>query len=144
MIRRGRTAIAVIIILSGFAIIAGARLSWIGKRGHRPASGITDTAVTGLLHWSYQACKTYYNSFSFVVLVCGVLVILGGLFASRLLAGVFALIALIAAGLWLGLNASHYSSVNLIYQDLRIGAWLTVGGAIVAIIFAGFVRRRAL
>jgi hypothetical protein len=144
MIRRGRTAVAVIIILSGLAIIAGARLSWISKRGHRPASGITGTSVTGLLHWSYQPCVTYYSSFSFVVLVCGVLVVLGGLFASRLLAGLFALIALIAGALWLGLNASHFSSVSLTYQDLHIGAWLTAGGAIVAMIFSGLVRRRVL
>jgi hypothetical protein len=144
MIRRGRTAVAVIIILSGFAIIAGARLGWIGKRGHRPAAGITDTSVTGLLHWSYQPCKTYYSSFSFVVLVCGVLVVLGGLVASRLLSGFFALIALVAAGLWAGLNASHFSTVHLTYQDLRIGAWLTVGGAVVAMIFSGLVRRRVL
>jgi hypothetical protein len=142
MSKRGRTVVAVLIILCGLAIVAGSRLGWVKHAGSRPASGIQDTAVTGLLHWSYQPCNTYFNSFSFVVLLCGILVVLGALLASRMIVGLFALLTLLAGGLWIALNISHYKAANLAYQDLRIGAWLTFGGAIVALICWPFLRRR--
>jgi len=143
--RRGRRAgIAILVGLCGIAIVAGARLSWISHRGARPASGITGTSVTGLLTWSYRPCHTFVQSFSFAVIVAGVLVFLGGLLASRLIAGVFSFLALAAAGLWIGLIASHYSGVDLPASDLRIGAWLTVGGGIVGLAASSFLRRRRI
>ncbi len=128
--------------LCGIAIVAGARVGWVSARGARPASGITGTCLSGLLTWSYQPCKTFVNSFTFAVIVAGVLVFVGGLLASRLIAGLFAFLALVAAGLWIGLNASHYSQFDLPASDLRAGAWLTIGGGVIALIGSAFVRRR--
>lgn len=82
------------------------------------------------------------QSFSFAVIVAGVLVFVGGLLASRLIAGLFSFLALAAAGLWIGLNASYYSQVNLPAADLREGAWLTISGSIVALITSSFLRGR--
>jgi hypothetical protein len=144
MTRRGRTAVALLIILCGIAIIAGSRLGWLNHYGHVPAAGIKNTAFTGLLHLKYELCSTYFNSVSFVVLLCGALVIVGGVIASRLLAGLFSLIALLAGGLWLGLYISHYKGTSLPYQDVHLGAWLALGGAIVALISSPFLRRRRL
>jgi hypothetical protein len=48
-----------------------------------------------------------------VVVVVGILVLIGGLIASRLLAGLFSLVALAAPGLWIGLNATHYNPADI-------------------------------
>ena len=53
-------------------------------------------------------------------------------------------VALAGAGLWIGLNASHFSPIGLTSSDLRIGAWLTIGGALAGFIAAFFLRRRVV
>jgi hypothetical protein len=140
--KRRRAGVAVTVGLCGIAIVAGAKVGWVGARGTRPASGITGTSITGLLTWSYHATASFVSSFALVVIVAGVLVFLGGLLASRLLAALFAFVALAAAGLWIGLNASHYNAVNLPASDLRAGAWLTVAGGLIALISSAFLRPR--
>jgi hypothetical protein len=140
--RKRRAFVCVLVVLCGAAIIAGARLGWVTASGRRPASGITETSVAGLLHWSYQPCSTYFASFSFAILVAGALVVLAGLLASRFLAALFSLLALAGAGLWIGLNATHFSPISLTSSDLRIGAWLTIGGALVGFVSAFFLRTR--
>jgi hypothetical protein len=72
-----------------------------------------------------------------------VLVLLGGLAASRAVTGCFSLVALSAAGLWIGLNASHYAPTDLPYSDLPAGAWLAVAGGLVGLLSAFLLRRRA-
>jgi hypothetical protein len=139
-----RRAVGILIVICGIAIVAGARLRWLDARGQRPASGITGTSITGLLHWSYQPCQTFYTSFSFTVIVAGALVVIGGLVASKLLAGLFSFVALVASGLWIALNAWHYSTVSLSTSDLRIGAWLTLGGGLVGLLSSSFVRGRGI
>jgi len=128
-------------MLCGIAIAAGAFLSWVNARGARPASGITHTSITGLFHWSYQHSRLLL-SFAVVVAAIGVLVFLGGLVASRVLAGLFAFAALAAAGLWIGLDANHYHSSDLPYSDLRLGAWLVIGGGLIGLIGSFFLRHR--
>jgi hypothetical protein len=128
-------------MLCGIAIAAGAFLSWVNARRARPAAGITHTSITGLFHWSYQHSGSL-TSLGVVVAAAGALVFIGGLVASRLLAGLFALIALAASGAWIGLDASHYHTTNLPYSDLRLGAWLALGGALIGLISSFFLRRR--
>lgn len=143
--RRGRRAgVAVLVGICGIAIVAGARIGWVVARGARPASGISGTSLSSLLHWSYQPCHSFVNSFGFAVVVAGAGVFLGGLLASRFLASLFSFLALAGAGLWLALNASHYSPVNLTAADLRVGAWLTIGGAVVGLLSSAFLRRRRI
>lgn len=142
MRRQRRVLVSLLVALCGAAIIAGARLGWVTASGRRPASGITDTSVAGLLHWSYRPCSTYFASFSFAILVAGALVVLAGLLASRFLAALFSFVALAGAGLWIGLNATHFNPISLTSSDLRIGAWLTIGGALIGLIAAFFLRER--
>jgi hypothetical protein len=130
--------------LSGIAIAVGGVLPWVCARGRRPASGIAHTSVTGLFHWSYQATSPFLRSFAVVVVVAGVLVLIGGLTGSLILTALFSLAALAAAGLWIGLNATHYSPVDLPYSDLRVGAWLTMAGGLAGLISAFFLRRKVL
>ena len=139
---RRRPGVVFIAALCGIAIAVGALLPWVEARGPRPASGITHTSIAGLFHWSYQDTDRFLRSFGLVVLVAGVLVFLGALAAGRLVVGLFALVALAAAGLWIGLNVSHYNPTDLLYSDLRIGAWLTVVGGLVALFCAFVIRRR--
>jgi hypothetical protein len=137
-----RTAVAALVALCGIAIAVGAFPTWVSAREHRPRSGIQHTAIAGVLHWHYQPTSSFTNSFAMVVIVAGALVFVGGVFASRLLAGLFSLIALAAAGVWIGLNAAHYSPTPLTYSDLRVGAWLVIGGGLIGLLSSFFVRRK--
>jgi hypothetical protein len=139
---RRRSGVAVLVLICGVAIAVGSIETWVGARGHRPASGIRDTAISGVLHWKYESAPTFTNSFAMVILVTGALVFVGGVFASRLLTGVASLIALAACGIWIGLNASHYNPTSLPYSDLRLGAWLAIGGGLIGLISSFFVRSR--
>ena len=141
---RRRAAVAVLVALCGIAIAGGSVLTWIGARGRRPSSGIRHTAISGLLHWTYQSTGLFTHSFAMVTLVAGALVFVGGLFASRLLGGLFSLVALAAAAAWIGLNATRYSPVNLPYSDLRLGAWLTLGGSMVGLLSSFSMRHRPM
>lgn len=141
---RRRPVVAVFVALCGIAIAVGAILTWVDARGPRPASGIRHTAISGLFHWSYQYTGSFLTSFAMVVVVAGALVFIGGLAASRLLAVLFSFIALAAAGVWIGLDASHYSSADMPYSDLRIGAWLTIGGGLIGLIGGFFLRRSSV
>jgi hypothetical protein len=142
MRKQRRAAASILVLLCGLAIVAGAFLGWVTARGARPASGIRQTSITGLFHWSYQSTASFLSSFAMVVVVCGALVAIGGLVASRLLAGLFSVIALAAAGLWIALNAHHYQhSYSLPYGDLRVGAWLVVAGGLIGLIGSFALRR---
>ncbi|HEX2321468.1 MAG TPA: hypothetical protein VHJ18_21040 [Streptosporangiaceae bacterium] len=136
--RRG--LVCVLVVLCGAAIIAGTRLGWVTAGGRRPASGIIDTSLTSLQHWSYVASSSYFTSFSFAILVAGAFVVLAGVLAARFLAGLFSFIALAGAGLWIGLNATHFSPISLTSSDLRIGAWLTIAGGLVGLVSSLFLR----
>jgi hypothetical protein len=135
-----RAMVATIVALCGLAIAVGAVEPWIGARGRRPASGIRHTAIAGVLHWNYQPTTSFDRSFALVVVVAGALVFVAGVVASEFAAGVFSFIALATAGVWIGLNVSHYSPVNLPYTDLRIGAWLVIGGSMLGLLCSFFVR----
>jgi len=137
-----RAAIALLIALCGIAISAGSRQTWVSARGPRPGSGIQHTAVAGVLHWRYQATGTFSSSFGMVVIIAGALVFIGGLLASQEFASLFSFIALAAAGLWIGLDATHYGTADLRYTDLRLGAWLVVAGSLVGLMSSFFVRHR--
>lgn len=138
-----RAGASLLVLLCGLAIVAGAFLTWVDARGSRPASGIAHTSLTGLFHWTYQTSAPFLRSFALAVVVCGALVAVGALAASRLLAILFSVLALTAAGLWIGLNASRYHQVDLLYSDLRIGAWLVIGGGLIGLAAAFGLRRAA-
>lgn len=141
MKKQRRAGASVLVLLCGLAIVAGAFLTWVDAKGARPASGIAHTSIAGLFHWSYQVSAPFLRSFALAVVVCGALVAIGALAASRFLAGLFSVLALAAAGLWIGLNASHYHAVDLHYSDLRIGAWLVIGGGLIGLIASFGLRR---
>ena len=138
-----RAGTSILVLLCGLAIVAGALLGWVDARGPRPASGIAHTSISGLFHWSYQVSAPFVRSFALAVVVCGALVAIGALAASRLLSGLFSVLALAGAGLWIGLNASHYHAVDLSYSDLRTGAWLVIGGGVIGLIASFALRRPA-
>jgi hypothetical protein len=69
-------------------------------------------------------------------------VFVGGLAASRLLTGSFSVTALATAALWIYLNAHHYRPTELRYNDLRLGAWLTIVGGFVAAVATVRLRRK--
>lgn len=141
--RRRGTAV-LLVALCGLAIAAGAFPTWVDARAPRPSSGVRHTAISGLLHWHYRYTSSFTLSFALIILACGALVFVGGVFASRVVAGLFSLIALAAAGAWIGLNATHYNHTSLLYSDLRLGAWLAIGGGLVGLVGSFYMRRRQI
>ena len=135
-----RPLVVALVTLCGLAIAAGAALPWVTARGTRPASGITHTSLVGLRHLTYSH-SGIPSSFAVAVAAAGVLVVVGALIGSRVFAGAFAAIGLAAAGLWIALNARHYNPTDLRYNDLRVGAWLTIAGGVVALIAVWWMRR---
>ena len=129
-------------MLCGIAIGVGSELSWIRARGARPAAGITHAAIASVLHWSLQPTGSYLKSFAFAIVIAAALVFLGGVFGSRVVSGIFAAVALAAAIIWLALEAGKYSKVDLPFSDLRIGALLTGGAALIALAATAYLRRR--
>lgn len=136
-----RPLVAALVTLCGVSITAGAVLPWVDAGGTRPASGITHTSMLGLRHLAYVPSAAA-KSFAVPIAAAGILVLIGGVCAWRLLAGVFAAMALAAAGLWIALNAHHYGPTGLRYNDLRAGAWLTIAGGLVALLVAVLMRRK--
>jgi hypothetical protein len=139
---RHRLAAGIFIALCGLAIAAGAAFPWIDASHHHPAAGIEHTALKGVLHWSYQGSSDFLRTFGFAVVIIGGLVFLGGLAGSRLVAGLFGLLAIVAGGLWLGLYTSRYDPSKVSITDLRPGAWLTLGGGLLALSAVEFLHRR--
>jgi drug/metabolite transporter (DMT)-like permease len=139
-----RAAVAALIAFCGIAIAFGSVQTWIVARGRRPSSGISHTAIAGLLHWTYHDARSFTGSFAMVVVVAGGLVFAGGMFASRQMASWFSFIALAASALWIGLYATHYRPTDLPYTDLRIGAWLAIGGSLIGLMSSFFVRRQQI
>ena len=133
--------VAVLVALCGVAIALASLQSWVRAGGTRPASGIEHTAIQGALHWQYQSTASFTNSFALVVLVAGALVFVGGVFASPLVASLFSFVALATTGVWIGLNATIYSPTDLRYGDLRLGAWLAIGGGLIGLMGSFFLRR---
>lgn len=142
MKQRHRVRVGMFISLCGIAIAVGAVLSWVRARGARPASGMNHAALSGLLHWSQAYTSSFLRSFGFAVVIAGVLVFVGGVFGSRVAAGLFSLVALAASILWVVLEATKYSSVGFPFSDLRIGALLTIAASLLALVSTAFLRRR--
>ena len=136
-----RPLVAALVTLCGLAITAGAALPWIKARDTRPASGITHTSFVGLRHLAYTHSATS-TSFAVVVAAAGIILAIAALFASRLFAGAFALVGLATGAVWIWLNMRHYKPTHLAYTDLRAGAWLTIGGAVIAVLATLWMRRR--
>lgn len=134
--------VGVFIALCGLAIAAGSELTWIDAGHGHPPAGIKRTSLDGLLHWSYQSTRSFPHTFGFAIVIAGGIVFVGGLVGSRLFAGLFAMIALVIAGLWLGLYASKHNLTSLPYTDLRDGAIVTGGGAVLALLATSVLRRR--
>jgi hypothetical protein len=106
--KRIRPGAAVLAALCGIAIGVGALFRWVAAHGSRPATGITHTALSGLAHWRYHNTSPFLQSFGAVVVLTGILVLVTGLIGWRVATGFFSVLALGAAGTWIGLNAYHY------------------------------------
>jgi uncharacterized iron-regulated membrane protein len=150
---RTRLAVATITSLGGVMVMAGALLTWLSARGPRPAMGMTHTALSRMLVYTYTATSSFWTSAAFAVLVLGFLVVIGGLAGLRTLTVIAALLTLAASGMWIGVVVHHYNTpslpnvhyanpLNLPWSDLRAGAWLTITSAALGLISAFWLRRR--
>jgi hypothetical protein len=150
---RIRLPVASFAALCGVATALGSLLMWISARGARPRMGMDHTSFSQMLVYSFANESTFWKSVGFVVFVLGVLMVIGALAGLRTLTVLAAVLALAAAGMWIGLTVHHYNTpnlpnahylnpANLPWADLREGAWLTIAGAVLGLLSAFLLRRR--
>lgn len=150
---RIRPPTAVFTALCGVATAVGGLLTWVSSRGARPKMGIGHTSFSGMLVWSFANGSPFWKSAGFVVLVLGALMVIGALAGLRTLTVLAAVLALAAAGMWLGVVTHHYNTpnlpnahylnpANLPWSDLRDGAWLTICGGVLGLLSAFLLRKR--
>jgi hypothetical protein len=134
--------------------VIGSLLTWVSAHGARPALGMDHTSFPQMLVYTFADVTSFWGSVSFAVLVLGVLMVIGALTGVRTLAVLAGLLALAAAAMWIGLVVHHFNTpglpnshylnpANLPWADLRAGAWLTITGAVLGLVSAFWLRRRA-
>lgn len=147
-----RPGAAVFTALCGMATAAGGTLTWLTAAGARPRLGMDHTSLRLMLVYTYSGAVPFWKSVGLAVLVLGVLMIIGAITGVRTLTIVAALLALAAAGMWIGLVAHHFSTpnlpnshylnpANLPWAGLRSGAWLTIAGTVLGLVGSFFSRR---
>jgi hypothetical protein len=145
--------VATLTAVGGAAAAVGALLTWVSARGARPGMGMSHTSLSRMLVWSFANGSSFWKSAGFAVLVLGVLMVIGALTGLRTLVVLTALLALVAAGMWIGLITHHYNTpnlpnvhyanpANLAWSDLRAGAWLTICGGVLGLLSAFLLRER--
>jgi hypothetical protein len=150
---RIRPVVAAFTALCGLATAAGSVLTWLRARGARPRIGMAHTSLRQMLVYSFANVAPFWKSAGLAVLVLGVLIVIGALAGLRTLTMAVAVLALGAAGMWIGLIVHHYNTPNLPnahylnpaslpWSDLRQGAWLTITGAAGALLSAPWLRQR--
>jgi len=131
----------------------GSALSWIGAEGMRPVLGISQTSLSKMLVYSYVNAESYTKSAGFAVLLLGAVLFISAAFGIRTFVALSAVLTLAAGDMWIGLvvhnfntpdlpNIHYVISANLPWADLRIGAWLTLGGAVLGLGASPFLRAR--
>jgi hypothetical protein len=148
---RMRPQVAAFTALCGVAIVIGSLLTWLSAHGARPAMGMGHTSLRQMLVYSFADVTSSWDSVGFVVLIFGAAMVIGALTGLRTLAVLAGLLALAAAGMWIGLVVHHFNTpglpnshylnpANLPWPDLRAGAWLTLIGAAGGLISAFWLR----
>ncbi len=150
---RIRLPVATFTTLCGVATAIGGLLTWVSARGPRPRLGMDHTSFSKMLVYSFANGSPFWQSAGDAVLVLGVLMVIGALAGLRTLTVLAVVLALAAAGIWLGLIVHHYNTptppnvhyanpANLPWPDLREGAWLTIAGAALGVVSAFWLRLR--
>ena len=150
---RARPQVAAFTALCGAAIAIGSLLTWMSAHGARPAMGMSHTSLWRMLTYAFADVTSFWESVAFAVLILGVAMVIGALAGVRTLAVLAGLLALAAAGMWIGLVVHHFNTpdlpnshylnpANLPWSDLREGAWLTITGAALGLVSAFWLRRR--
>ena len=104
--------------------------------------GMEHSSFSKMLVYTLANNASFFRSVGFAVLLFGMLMVIGAATGLRILTVLGAILALGAAGMWLGLVTHHYNTpqlpnshylnpANLPWSALREGAWLTIcGGAL--------------
>lgn len=147
-----RVPIAAFAVLCGIVTTVGGSLTWISASGSRPSLGISHTSLSKMLVYTFANGSSFAQSVGFAVLVLGLLVVIGAILGIRALVALASLLAIVAGGMWVGLVVHHFNTpdlpnshylnpANIPWADLRVGAWLTLGGAVLGLVSALFLRR---
>jgi hypothetical protein len=98
-----------------------------------------------MLVYTLATRAPYVRSVGFVLLVLGISIVIGALSGLRILTGLSAIVALATGCMWIGLVVHHFNTpqlpnsyaldpAHLPWSALRAGAWLTLGGAFLALL----------
>ena len=71
---------------------------------------MSHTSLSRMLVYSFADVTSFWKSAGFAVLILGVLMLVGALAGFRTLAVLAGLLALAAAGMWIGLVVHHFNA----------------------------------
>jgi len=142
---RVRGATAVWASVCGGATATGGLLTWVSAKGARPTMGMDHSSFSKMLVYTLTTGTPYLKSVGFVVLVLGMSMVIGGLSGLRILTALSAVVALAVSAMWIGLAVHHFNTpqlpdsyalnpAHLPWSELRAGAWLTIGGAVLGLL----------
>jgi hypothetical protein len=139
----GMAARLILTLLGAAGMIYGAFLSWLRVPGvDADAPG---TEVEWNVFFSPNAePSSFWTSAGFVIIVLGVLAVIGLAFRTGWLTSLSGAVA-VAAMILLAITFYRVAEVDLGIQNFGLGAWLIVGGGLLALIGGFFgARRRVL
>ncbi len=137
---RHRLPMAILACACGVATGVSGFFGWMDLRSGRTIPRMDHTSLSKMLNYSLASDNAYLKSVGFVMLLLGVLMVLGGLSGLRVLTALGALLALLVAGIWIGLVSHHYTGshlpnsyyanpLHLPWSTLQFAAWVTIGAA---------------
>ena len=137
-----RNIIGALIALFGVgAIVSGMFLPWLAETETRPALTVRESTISSLFS-GLTLESSALSSVGLIVSLGGLILIVGGLSASRIVTLVGALVTLGACVVWLfRINEFYDVPVNLL-GELRLGAWIAIGGALLSIALIFLLRAR--
>jgi hypothetical protein len=142
---RARLPTAVCAGACGVATATGGLLTWVSATGPRPTMGLAHTSFSKMLVYTLATRTPYVKSVGFVLLALGIAMVIGALSGLRILTALSAVVALAVGGMWIGLAVHHFNTphlpnsyaldpAHLPWSALRIGAWLTLSGALLGLL----------
>jgi hypothetical protein len=131
-------------VAGGICISVGAFAPWLSGIGDDQTSNDVlaprYTPISNLFHGIGATTDSPIRSVALLLLVFGIVLVIGGVMASRLIMAIGMVMSGVIAALWVSLEFNHIGAVSFDVHDIRSGLWLTGIGLLLAVVALPIVR----
>ncbi len=131
-------------VAGGICICIGAFAPWMSGIGDdQTANDVLApryTPVSDLFHGIGAPTDSPARSVAVLLLGFGIVLVIGGVMASRLIMAIGMVMTGVIAALWVSLEINHIGAVSIGIHDIRSGLWLTGIGLLLAVLSLPIVR----